>query len=49
MTAHLLMTDGDKNVKNRMAIGTLASAAVFLTSLNYRALFFPLTILQEGL
>lgn len=33
-------------------MGALASAAVFLTSLNYRALcvaFFPLTILQEGL
>lgn len=38
VTAHLLMTDGDKNVKNRMVMAALASAAVFLTSLNYRSL-----------
>lgn len=50
MTVNLLMTDEDKNVKNRIALGTYTSTAVFLTSLNYRALaFFFSTILQSHL
>lgn len=38
VTVNLLMTDEDKNVKNRIVVGNYTSTAVFLTSLNYRSL-----------